>query len=74
LILILTSDESPHFARAAAACGALGFLSKAQTIDHLVKAILSLLRGERYFLTADAKMISPNAPESYRSEVVDVHE
>ena len=74
LILILTSDESPHFARAAAACGALGFLSKAQTIDHLVKAILSLLRGERYFLTADAKMISPKAPESYRSEVVDVHE
>ena len=74
LILILTSDESPHFARAAAACGALGFLSKAQTIDHLVKAILSLLRGERYFLTADAKMISPKGPASCRSEVVDVHE
>jgi two-component system invasion response regulator UvrY len=55
LILILTSDESPHFARAAAACGALGFLSKAQTIDHLVKAILSLLRGERYFLSAMRK-------------------
>jgi hypothetical protein len=39
-----------------------------------VKAILSLLRGERYFLTADAKMISPKAPESCRSEVAGVHE
>jgi DNA-binding NarL/FixJ family response regulator len=69
LILILTSDESPHFARAAAACGALGFLSKAQTIDHLVKAILSLLRGERYFLTADAKMISPKAPNPIEAKL-----
>ena len=54
-ILVLTTDESVHFARAAAASGALGFMSKAHTTDHLVTAISSLLRGERYFSPVEAK-------------------
>jgi DNA-binding NarL/FixJ family response regulator len=54
LILILTTDESPHFARAAAMCGAPGFLSKAHATDQLVPAISSLLRGKKYFVTAEA--------------------
>ncbi len=72
-ILMCTTDGSSHFARAAATCGALGFLSKAQVTDHLVKAILALLRGDRYFLTSEDKMISLKAPEFCQSEVVDVN-
>ncbi len=72
-ILMFTTDDSSHFARAAATCGARGFLSKAQATDHLLKAILSLLRGDRYFLTPEDKMISPKAPEFCQSEVVDVN-
>jgi DNA-binding NarL/FixJ family response regulator len=63
LILMLTIDSSHHFARAAATCGALGFLSKADTADHLVQAISSLLRGERYFPTIKNKDTSPVASE-----------
>jgi DNA-binding NarL/FixJ family response regulator len=55
LILALTTDESAHFARAAAASGAFGFMPKAHTTDHLVTAISSLLRGERYFSPQEAK-------------------
>ncbi len=52
LILILTTDESAHFVRAAAMCGATGFLTKARSAEHLVTAIMVLLRGEKYFLAA----------------------
>lgn len=52
LILILTTDESAHFVRAAAMCGAMGFLTKARSAEHLVTAIMVLLRGEKYFLAA----------------------
>ncbi|HXM95675.1 MAG TPA: response regulator transcription factor [Candidatus Dormibacteraeota bacterium] len=50
-ILFLTIDDSLHVARSAALCGAHGFLSKARASDHLVTAITSLLRGEKYFHT-----------------------
>jgi DNA-binding NarL/FixJ family response regulator len=53
LVLILTTDESSHFAFAAAACGAKGFLSKARATDHLVAAVSTLLRGKTYFPTAE---------------------
>jgi DNA-binding NarL/FixJ family response regulator len=49
LILILTLDGSPHFALAAAACGAQGLLIKAHASEQLVLAVSALLRGERYF-------------------------
>jgi DNA-binding NarL/FixJ family response regulator len=49
LILVLTLDSSPHFALAAAACGAQGLLMKSLASEHLVEAISTLLRGDRYF-------------------------
>lgn len=49
LILILTLDGSPHFALAAAACGAQGLLTKSHASEHLVAAVATLLRGETYF-------------------------
>ncbi len=54
LVLMLTTDESSHFALAAATCGAKGFLTKARAADHLVAAVSTLLRGETYFPTAEA--------------------
>lgn len=49
LILILAIDGSSHFAVAAAACGAQGLLAKGQATEHLVTAVSTLLRGEKYF-------------------------
>ena len=49
LILLLTLDESSHFAVAAASCGAQGLLIKGRASEDLVDAVSSLLRGERYF-------------------------
>jgi DNA-binding NarL/FixJ family response regulator len=49
LILIVTMDGSSHFALAAEGCGAQGLLVKARATDDLVKAVSTLLRGERYF-------------------------
>jgi DNA-binding NarL/FixJ family response regulator len=49
LILLLTLDESSHFAVAAASCGAQGLLIKGRASEDLVDAVSALLRGERYF-------------------------
>jgi len=49
LILILTLDGSTHFALAAANCGAQGILMKSLATNHLVIAVSTLLRGDRYF-------------------------
>jgi DNA-binding NarL/FixJ family response regulator len=59
LILILTTDGSPHFAVAVLACGAQGLLVKACASEDLVPAISSLLRGERYFRDLD-KTVGPS--------------
>ena len=52
LILLLTLDESSHFAVAAASCGAQGLLIKGRASEDLVDAVSALLRGERYFAEA----------------------
>lgn len=49
LILILSADSSPHFARTAELCGARGFLSKAHATNYLATAVTTLLRNERCF-------------------------
>jgi DNA-binding NarL/FixJ family response regulator len=49
LILLLTLDESSHFAVAAASCGAQGLLIKGRASEDLVGAVSALLRGQRYF-------------------------
>jgi DNA-binding NarL/FixJ family response regulator len=48
-ILVLSADESVHFAIAAQDCGAHGFLSKAQASTHLREAVGALLGNESYF-------------------------
>lgn len=49
-ILVLSADESVHFARAAEQCGAHGFLSKTQSEAHLAEAVNALLRNGTYFM------------------------
>lgn len=51
-VLSLSTDESVHFAQAAEACGAHGFLSKARVTMYLSSAVDALLRDERYFSDA----------------------
>lgn len=48
-ILVLSVDESQHFARAAEECGAHGFLSKAQSTAHITEAVNALLQNGTYF-------------------------
>jgi DNA-binding NarL/FixJ family response regulator len=52
LILLLTLDESSHFALAAVACGAHGLLVKGRASEHLVAAVSALLRGGKCFAEA----------------------
>jgi DNA-binding NarL/FixJ family response regulator len=48
-ILILSIDDAAEFSRAAASCGAMGFLSKSHADENLIEAINTLLRNETYF-------------------------
>ena len=58
LILILTLDGSLHIALAAAACGARGLLTKSRASEHLVDAVSTLLRGERYFPAGQERAVA----------------
>jgi DNA-binding NarL/FixJ family response regulator len=49
LILILTTDSSPHFAQTEELYGVRGFLSKARATDHFATTGTTLLRNESYF-------------------------
>ena len=57
-ILVLSVDESVHFARAAERCGAHGFLSKAQSTEHLAEAVNALLRNTTYFALPSPKELA----------------
>jgi DNA-binding NarL/FixJ family response regulator len=60
LILILTLDGSAHFALAAVHCGAQCLLMKSLATEHLVTALTTLLRGERYFPDSPKKCPHPS--------------
>ena len=57
LILISTTDSSVHFARAASKTGASGFLSKANSGEHLVEAMASLLNARSIFWQLEGAML-----------------
>ena len=62
-LLALSTDESVHFALAAEACGAHGFLSKALVTNFLPAAVDALLRDKRYLPDA-----SPNRDCSFAGQ------
>lgn len=64
-VLMLSSQDEPETVRLALARGALGFISKADTADHIVALIEHILRGEFSAFTPPAKLqetLADNAP------------
>ena len=53
IILIISFGEPIHFGKAAAHCGAKGYLVKSQVAENLVLAVTVLLRSGTYFSHAD---------------------
>ncbi len=68
-ILVLSMYYRNQFAARAIKAGAMGYLTKGSSVEELVEAIKSVLRGEIYFTKEVAKVIAENLRTSEKSKI-----
>lgn len=68
-ILVLSMYPETQFASRAIKAGAMGYLTKGSSVNELINAINSIIRGEVYFTKEVAKVIAENLRKSDKSKI-----